>query len=164
MRALPLVALAVLLAACDSGEPDPPRFGQFEAEMTGDLTRSLSGTAGFGRLFAGPGEDRTLTVTMLDRSVLLRSIGFSDDGGVLDREGTYDLGRDGPLGLLYQDGVESDAGTYVSTSGTLRITRFEDDRITGAFSADLASGFGGDGGSQVSVSGTFDAVPIRVPF
>ena len=164
MRAFILAALAVLFVACDSGEPAPPRYGEFEAEMTGDLPRSLSGTAGFARFFAGPGEDRTLTVTMIDESVLFRSIGFSDEEGVLNREGTYDLSTGRPLRLFYQDGIESDAGSYSSTSGTLRITRYNDDRITGSFSADLAPAFGGDEDAEVSVSGTFDAVPIPFPF
>ncbi|MDT0632826.1 hypothetical protein RQM47_00445 [Rubrivirga sp. S365] len=164
MRALSLVAAALLLAACDSGGPDAPGSGRFEAEISGGLSRSLEGTAGLLSVFDGPGEEPILSVTMLDQSVLIRSISLSDEEGVLDGEGTYGLGGGGPLQLLYQDGLGADGGSYVSASGTLRVTRYGDDRIAGTFTAELAPAFGRDEGAAASLSGTFDAVRIPAPF
>lgn len=162
MRALSICVLALLLSACDSGELDTPRRGQFEAEVSGDLSRSLSGAARFGRLPAGPGEDRTLTISLLDQSDPFRSITVVDDDGVLGGEGTYRLGSES-LGLLYSDGLASEGATYSADSGTLRLTRYDDDRITGSLTADLAPAFGGAGG-RASVSSTFDAVFLPTPF
>ena len=163
MRALLLLAVALLVAACDSSEPTaPPQIGRFEAELSGALTRSLGGDAVLS-FFPGPGGDSTAFVSMTDRgSAGQRSLSFSDAQNVLDGEGTYSLGADrlsGLLPLLYREGGAA-GSFYVATSGTLRITRWSKDRIEGSFAADLAPAFGGDEDAEVSVSGTFEAVPI----
>ena len=165
MRSLSLVALALLLAACDSGEPTaPPQVGRFEAEVGGALTRSLNGDAVLSR-FPGLGGDSVVTVSMRDRGAEARSLYFSDVQSVLAGEGTYALGSDrldGQVLLLYREGGGT-APAYVSVDGSLHITRQTGDRIEGSFSADLAPAFGPGADAEATVSGTFEAVPIPLP-
>lgn len=162
MRALPLVAVALLLAACDSGESDAPPSGRFEAEFGGDLSDPLEGSALFQRL--GETDEPAYLITMTDGSEGGRSLTLSHSPGAPSAEGTFQLGSDAPDGesrLFYVDRGTTGA-FYEATRGTLRVTRSDERRIGGRFEADLAPVTEGAEGSA-SVVGSFDAVLLPAP-
>ena len=160
MRTLALATLVLAVTACDSGEPDPPRFGEFEAAFTGDVSASLEGNALFQRL--GETDDPLYLVTMTDGIEGGRSLTLSHSPGALSVEGTFGLRPDAlDVGtrLFYVDrGAEG--AFYEAVGGTLRVTQGDEGRIQATFEADLASVTGQD--SRASVSGSFDAVPLPV--
>ena len=173
MRALSLVALALLLAACDSGGPEPPplpdAFGRFEAEVSGGLSRSLAGTATFYEIPSPTGEGTIISVTMMDPGNPRRSVSLTDYGGVFADEGVYSFDSDrieSGIAFLYMDdsSVPPDPSAfYPAGGGAVRITRSDDERIEGTFEAQIAAPLGQGGVSESTITGTFEAVPLRVP-
>ena len=164
MRPALLCLLVLLVAACDSSEPDSP-LGEFEASITGDVSRSLAGDAVF-QTTTFPDGSRALQITMVPGDGLppgptfsMTSLGISDFDGVLTGTGSYSLRADAPraLGLTFLD-FGDDPTTLTSQTGTLVITRFERDRIDGTFEAELAETFGGDAESRIE--GSFSARPL----
>ena len=172
MRALPLVALVLALAACDSGASGPPLpegFGRFEAEVSGALTRSLAGTASFYEIPSPTGERVGLSLTLADPRGPRRALSFTDYGGAFADAGTYrfDANRvESGISLLYVDDASAPAGPsafYSAESGTVQITRSDGERIEGSFEARLAPPRATGGAAEATVTGTFEAVPLRVP-
>ena len=160
MRPFCLALLVVFVAACDSGSDSDP--GRFEATFTGDVSATLRGDAAIQRL-TFPDATGELSVTMVPDGALsdptaVRSLSL----GGLDEvtgTGTYSLDADGArsLSLVYLG--FGNGPTLSARSGTVTLTRFEDDRVEGTFEAEMEETFGGDG-AEARVEGTFSARPL----
>lgn len=160
MRALSVLALVLIFAACDSGETGPlPEFGRFEAEISGDVERSLSGNAAFNEPPAS--EDRTFLLISMTTGLgggERRSISIADYSGAFEDEGTYRIGQNrigGDVTLLYADAPDV-SSAYAGVSGTVEITRSDNERIEGTFEAQLSAPFGG--GGESTIRGSFEAI------
>lgn len=156
-RRLLVVALVLgALFGCDSG--DSRVSGSFDARLSGDVSREMEGRAVFSTPFV-PEAEEAITITMVEGAVAFRSLSIVDAEGAIDGEGTYsiDPGDLASVGVVYLDVSDPDLGSLVSTGGSVVVTRYEEARIAGTFSADLASI---DGTTQARVTGTFDAVEI----
>ena len=93
-----------------------------------------------------------------------QSLGITDLRNTITGVGTYSLGLgledDGRgIGLVYLTNSGNPSSSLVSSSGSLEITRFEDDRISGTFSAELRDLSDEE---RAQVSGSFDATELRV--
>ena len=166
MRARSLLALALLLPACDAGTPEPPlpdAFGRFEAEISGGLSRSLAGTATFYEIPSPAGEGTSISITMMDPGGPRRSLSFTDYGGAFADEGTYSFSSDrieSGIALLYMDDALVPSAFYPASDGVVRIERSDDERIVGTFEARIAAPLGPGSGSESAVTGSFEAVPL----
>ena len=172
MTPLRIALLALLLfplAACDSGsepdepEDDTPRFGSFEAELSGDLVLSLEGQALFDTFSLSPGEPSALSITMLqlDQPAGGRGLSVNSSPGAIIGTGSYALGEQlRQVTLFYSDRDGDELGFLLGSSGTLTITRYDESRVDGTFSATLSS-FGTE--VDVQVTGSFEAVRLEDP-
>ena len=93
-----------------------------------------------------------------------RFVTLSDYGGQIDGEGTYaiDASRLGGVSLVYFDEGGAVGGTWTATGGSVRVTRYEDDRIEGEVTADLADAGIATGSATrtASLRATFEAVRL----
>ena len=138
MSRLPLALVAALtLVACDSQEPEEP--GSFHASIRGDIERDLEGGASFVTYDDGRGFRVTLSDGLPgEPRVPSRSLDVFDFAGQVRGPGTYRLdGSDlEAVNARYAD-AGSTGAVWAASSGTLRVTLFEDDRIEGALESDL---------------------------
>ena len=155
MRRLLVAALfAVALSACDSG--DARVEGSFEARLTGDVAREMSGRAVITTPLVPDLED-AITITMAEGTVAFRSLSIVDSEGAIGGPGTYRIDPDdaGSVAVVYLDVSDPDLGSLVSRGGAVVVSRYEEGRIAGTFTADLEP-IGG--GVTARAEGTFDAV------
>ena len=155
MRPLFFAAALLALAACDSGPAEDPARGRFEATFTGDVEASLEGAARISRQ-TFPDGTVLVGVTMVPSGSPTRSLSITGEDGDLSRTGSFALGGASGLGLVYID-VLGGSSALFSTSGEVTLTRADDDRVTGSFTATLEAFPEGD--ERAQVEGTFDATP-----
>lgn len=149
VRSVVLLLAALAVAACDSSTPE---VSSFEASITGDVVRQLSGPAGLQDCSGA--DDPTFCIEMVPGGFGVEGLRLRSEGLAITERGTYALGatRGGMISLAYS----SPDGQFVAESGTVEVTRFSDAYVAGTFTADLRSE---TGDASLTVQGRFDALP-----
>jgi hypothetical protein len=163
MRAVatPVLAVASLafLAACGGGGGDNPvccaAQNQFSASVSGSMTKSMSGNAGF--LVSS----NIFSIALQNAANDGTYIQLSRAGGV-PATGTYTVkGSDAQSGDFVAIFAGGGTNNFAATSGSVTITTAAADHVVGTFTF---SGTGGSSGTAtVSVSGQFDAKRLTSP-
>ncbi len=174
--ALPFLLLALGLAACDSGEPDPPAppyLGDFSATVTSSAGDSVAFSGNALTRFAGD-TLQTITLAEVDEGDegeldLRRSVMLSASTLFPSSPGVYDIGDavsgDAPFTALYSDFTRLGAPFFFAESGTLTLEAVTETTVAGRFA------FEGTGRSsnpdsisaRYAARGTFEAVVVRPP-
>ncbi|HET9727094.1 MAG TPA: hypothetical protein VFP28_09285 [Gemmatimonadales bacterium] len=158
---LGLYLLTMLLAA------SAPTSSWFEARTTGVRTITMRGAAEFGP--GAPQSPRAPFVLSLGAESSAGAVIFTRQAGGRLEAGVYPLeaSREGSVQALIVTGSPTrPTGAFHARSGTLTITRSQDDLIEGRFDVD-AVGFEasdpGDEGKELVVRGVFTASPGAHP-
>lgn len=170
------VSLFLILgfSACDSGGSDDdnpgPGANSFSAEVGGDLTLVLNGTAGFGAAQnlenGAEGFALGMTTTAGSGVGAVITLGIVD-GGRPD-EGTYSIANyanaTGAQDLVGQviGTFQFNGETYLSSGGTMRITDSSSNNLKGEFNM-TAQTFTGEGlppAQTITIEGAFDAFGV----
>lgn len=162
---LAFVLSAALLLGCgdDPTSSRPRRL--FDAQVSGDLSRDLSGPAAFGETTIGDDEVPAFGV-VLGGEELDDVIGLVKAGGARPATGSYEvvLAVDEPppagkwaAAYSFVDGDQ--VGFFVATGGEVQITTSNDDRVAGTFDLEGEGFLAEDPETPVavSISGSFDA-------
>jgi len=169
MRMGVMVALG-LLPACGDNGTGPEVEGSFSATITGDLQRTLSGTAVFGVTTVQGTDGFALafergSVSTFDVDLILLGRFNTQRPG----EGTYDIVASGcdacsednfDGGYVFQYPTGS-SGIFVSDSGQLTITKSTADTVAGSCSF-IAHALT-DASSEITISASFTAVAGEIP-
>lgn len=152
VRALPLLALALMVAACDTGGPPEVQVaGSFEATLTGATEATLTGSAGaLGR----PGGDG-VSVQLLPAARPEISLSLL---GSLEAVGTYAVDPWDLAGA--QSSFRESRSILFGIAGEIRVTRVTADRIEGTFAVDYAARPRPDAPIELRAEGTFSAVRL----
>lgn len=150
----PLLFLFVA-TGCDSGSDDDNAVGSFEAAVSGDATASLRGQAAFA---TETEDDSTYTaIGLVDGEDPQDLIVLVVPGA--PRPGTFAVDNEEAGGLLTL--TDGDEGTlYIVQSGSLTVTRANDERVEGRFEVEAVSLI--DETDEVSIEGEFEAMPGEV--
>lgn len=171
MKKYHLLALSLLIlfvAACsgDSGgivDPEP-ESATFEADVSGAVTASLAGRAGFGSDTHPETGESVFGVVLADEDEQ-GAIAIVRDSDTRPDTGTYAL--DGTEGFqaiyLHTPGGEF-AGGFEATSGTLTIDASSSDRLEGSFTFEATGVLAANPEEEmeISVSGQFNAKDARI--
>ena len=168
---LPLIVLFPFVffncSSSDDGDPDSVAFdANFEVTLTGDASRSLNGEAFFlHAIVSSRGDDENgsvLTVTLTndadeDEAITLYIVTTDDTDGV--NTGTYTIELEpedentyASLGAFIKEGNT----IFLGTSGSITISRLQNDEVEGSISAVLDD----QTGTTINISGEFKASGI----
>ena len=171
LRGIAALALALVVGGC-SDSTGPGLTGDFDANVTGDQTKSLEGDAffSFGSVFGEP--ETGFALVLLEGS----AFGNNDDFILIGRSsedrpgvGTYDIvdSEGNPtasefVAIWFPATGEDIDGEFVSTGGTLTVTSSTSRRLRGSFEFD-ATGTMGENPTllDVTIRGDFDAVFVN---
>jgi hypothetical protein len=158
---LGLYLLAMTLAAAN------PKASWFEARTTGSRTITMSGSAEFGN--GAPDAAQAPFVISLGAQSSAGAVIFTRPGGGRLEPGVYPLEVDGQgavQALVVTGSPTHPTGAFHARTGTLTVTRSQDDLIEGRFDID-AVGFEAsdpaDEGKELVVRGMFTASPGTQP-
>ncbi|GAB5519633.1 MAG: hypothetical protein RhofKO_18840 [Rhodothermales bacterium] len=156
LSSLILSLFLISASGCDSnGSDDPDDFaGTYEATVSGAISQDYSGVSWFGASAQGQQTVDGFGVGM-GASVMTTNPVFSIASTQRPSEGTFSLGQTLDGGSLVATFSAGGAQVYISTSGTLRITRSTNDRLEGTFEFTATNPLPGAG--TVTVSGEFKA-------
>lgn len=159
IRLFSLIAVGLLVAACDSGggNDDVLAVGNMEAQVDGTNWKATNATAN--KVTAAGTLSITITGARVGASTETMQVAITVQNGELPGPGTYTLSNDDD----FSDGVAaqgsytlslSPTSTYFSTTGTLTLDAIDDDGASGTFSF---SGENPSSGETVDVqSGRFN--------
>ena len=152
-----LLSLFLLIASgCDSNDgTDAEDFaGSYEATVSGAISQEYSGVSWFGASVQG---QQTLDAFGIGMGTTVATTNpvFSIASNQRPSEGTFTFGQTLDGGGVVATFSAGGAQVYISTSGTLRITRSTDDRLEGTFEFTATNPLPGAG--TVTVSGEFKA-------
>ena len=157
MRSIRMLGLALVasmaVAGCGGDEDDPfgpGNMGNFDGNITGDVTASLDGNAAFSVYNDGGGDVFELILTSGSATDPSHVLTFVRDGS---RPGnaTYNIGTAAGNfgGAIY---IDSGADTYVFNGGTITITSSGAGGVNGSINVTAT-----DGTNDITITGTFQS-------
>jgi hypothetical protein len=162
-----LISASLLLPACgdsSSNPAEPAEGGSYSANVTGDLTASLSGSAFFGTE-TSQGETGFVVVMGSGTSASAHAVILGVIGSGRPATGTYAINDEDGWTAIHTVGQnQQSGGSFLGASGTVTITESTAQRVKGSFQY-VASGFlaapnSEPGQAQITVTGQFSAVAV----
>jgi len=152
---------------CDSNDPaDVPITGSFSMTVSGDVNKTVNGSIATFGIGLGPASSESAFGINLGAATDVFSM--ARISGRVD-EGTYDIqdvantnDDDWILDDFGATYLEDAAGLFASVSGSVTITRSDDNVVEGAFTVSLVN-FDTNNPSNITITGEFVAIGLELP-
>ena len=163
-----LFCIALFLGTgCDSNEPeDVPITGSFSMTVSGDVNKTVNGSIATFGIGLGPAAGQSAFGINLGSATDIFSmarIAGRAETGTYDIQDVANTNDDDWLpddfGATYLDET---AGLYASTSGSVTITRSDDNVVEGAFTVSLIN-FDTNNPATITITGEFVAIGLEFP-
>ena len=163
-----LFSLALILGVgCDSNDPeDVPITGSFSMTVSGDVNKTVNGSIATFGIGLGPAASETAFGINLGSATDVFSmarISGRVDTGTYDIQDVANTNDDDwiadDFGATY---LEDSSGLFASVSGSVTITRSDDNVVEGAFTVSLVN-FDTNNPSNITITGEFVAIGLELP-
>lgn len=163
-----LLCIALLFGTgCDSNDPEDVSItGSFSMTVSGDLSKTVNGSIATFGIGLGPAAGQSaFGINLGSASDIFSMARIAGQSG----PGTYDI-QDvantndddwlpDDFGATY---IDETAGLYASVSGSVTITRSDDNVVEGTFTVSLVN-FDTNNPSTISITGEFVAIGLELP-